>query len=87
MDRSILQDFEREDDGCVLNSYPSAWVLNRTGGKIVEEKKEDGYKSLLNDLWDKLEGSGDPEEPSRWELEELASSDAVDEIKIDSIPA
>lgn len=32
MDRSILQDFEREDDGCVLNSYPSAWVLNRTGG-------------------------------------------------------
>ena len=55
--------------------------------KIVEEKKEDGYKSLLNDLWDKLEGSGDPEEPSRWELEELASSDAVDEIKIDSIPA
>ena len=35
MDRSILQDFEREDDGCVLNSYPSAWVLNRTGGDLV----------------------------------------------------
>ena len=32
VDRSILQDFEREDDGCVLNTYPSAWVLNRTGG-------------------------------------------------------
>ena len=36
MDRSILQDFEREDDGCVLNSYPSAWVLNRTGGNVAE---------------------------------------------------
>ena len=41
MDRSILQDFEREDDGCVLNSYPSAWVLNRTGGKFCHQGR--GY--------------------------------------------